>query len=69
MPETNPQQFKRLTPGEIRRLKRHAIDPEELKEYNARLDLFKDKSGEVYVMPKDASGPGEPSGINIDELE
>lgn len=69
MPERKPRQLKRLTPGEIRKLKRHSIDPEELKDYHARLDLFKDERGEIYVMPKDGSGPGEPSGINVNELE
>lgn len=31
-------------------------------------DLFKDKSGNVYVKPKGGAGPGEPTGLNINNF-
>jgi len=63
----NPAQDKRLTPGEIRKLKESDIDPEELKggRKTGSLDLFKDKDGNIYIKPKNGSGPGESTGINI----
>jgi len=46
------------------------IDPEALKggKRTGRLDLFKDRKGNIYVKPKDGSGPGDPTGININDL-
>lgn len=58
----------RLSAGEIKKLKNAGIDPEEVKEFDGKADLFKDKSGDIYVHPKDGSGPGEPTGININNL-
>lgn len=69
----NPAQDKRLTKGEIRDLKRHGIDPEELKrgqgKRTGRSDLFKDQKGNIYVKPKDGSGPGEPTGFNTNDFK
>ena len=65
----NPAQDKKLTPGDIRRLKRNRIDPENLKGYNAGLDLFKDPAGNVYVKPRDGSGDGDPTDLNLKDLE
>jgi hypothetical protein len=31
-------------------------------------DLFKDREGNVYVKPKSGEGPGDPTGINLDNL-
>jgi Bacterial toxin 33 len=61
---------KKLTPGEINKLKGKNIDPEALKGGKAtgKLDLFKDRKGNIVIKPKDGSGPGEPTGININEL-
>jgi hypothetical protein len=61
---------KKLTPGEIKKLKGKGIDPEALKGGKAtgKLDLFKDKKGNIKIKPKDGSGPGEPTGININDI-
>jgi hypothetical protein len=64
----NPAQDRKLTPGDIRRLKEHGIDPEEVKEHNAGTDLFKDRLGNVYVKPRDGKGVGERTGINLRSL-
>ena len=63
------QHDKKLTPGEIKKLKGKGIDPEALKggKRTGRLDLFKDKNGNILVKPKDGSGPGDPTGININD--
>jgi hypothetical protein len=61
---------KKLTPGEIKKLKEAGYDPEELKggRRTGQWDLFKDKKGNITVKPKDGSGPGDPAGININDL-
>ena len=66
--ERNPAQDQRLSKGEINGLKKGGEDPEALKEYNAGLDLFKDKQGNIYIKPKNGQGPGEPTGLNINEF-
>jgi RHS repeat-associated protein len=63
----NAAQMKKLSPGEIKKLKDKGIDPHNLKP-NSKYDLFKDKDGNIYVKPKDGSGPGDPTGININAL-
>jgi hypothetical protein len=35
---------------------------------NSKLDIFKDEKGDLYMKPKDGSGPGEPLFINFYEL-
>jgi hypothetical protein len=52
------------SPGEIRKLQQQGIYPHDLKP-NSKYDLFKDKDGNIFVKPKNGSGPGEPTGINI----
>jgi len=68
--ERNPAQDKRLSPREIRRLQRGGEDPEEIKGgvRTGDRDLFKDRKGNIYVKPKDGSGPGEPAGLNINDF-
>jgi len=66
--ERNPAQDQRLSKGEIGALKGGGEDPEALKENNAGLDLFKDKQGNIYIKPKNGSGPGEPTGLNIKDF-
>lgn len=39
-----------------------------MKEFDGKADLFKDQDGDIYVHPKDGSGPGEPTGYNIYKL-
>jgi hypothetical protein len=34
----------------------------------AQYDLYKDTSGNIYVKPKGGTGPGEPTGINVNDL-
>jgi Bacterial toxin 33 len=65
--ERNPAQDKKLSQGEIAKLKKGDIDIHELKdEENAsKRDLFKDKDGNIYVKPKGGRGPGEETGLNI----
>ena len=65
--EDAAKQFKKLSPGEIKKLKKAGINPHELKP-NSKFDLFKNKDGDICVMPKDGSGPGDPTGININKL-
>ncbi|WP_410017525.1 polymorphic toxin type 33 domain-containing protein [Pseudomonas sp. 6D_7.1_Bac1] len=59
-----------MSPGEIDKLKGAGIDPHELKpaKNGSRYDLFKDKNGNIKIKPKSGSGPGEPTGININKL-
>lgn len=61
-------QMKKLSPGEIAKLKEKGIHPHDLKP-NSKYDLFKDKDGDIHVKPRDGSGPGDPTGINLDELD
>lgn len=63
--DRNPAQDRRLTQGEIDRLKRAGIDVERLKDRTAGLDLFKDRAGTIYIKPKTGSGPGEETGLNM----
>jgi len=65
--EARPER-QRLSGGEIKKLKQAGLDPEELKQFDGKADLFKDKSGDICVHPKDGSGPGEPTGYNINNL-
>lgn len=64
------KQDKRLSPGEIKRLKDNDIDIHELKEGMGRgKDLFKDKDGRVIIKNADGSGEGVPTGININDFK
>ena len=68
--DASGNQVKRLSPGEIKQLQDAGLDPHELKpaQQGSRYDLFKDSKGNIQVRPKDGSGPGEPTGINVREL-
>ncbi len=65
----NPAQDRKLTPGDIKLLKKHGLYPEEMKEEMRGLDLFKDEDGNVYIKPKDGAGLGEPTEINLKGLK
>lgn len=63
------KRFRRLNDSEIREVERIVgQDIHEIKgPGGGRLDLFKDSNGNVYIKPKDGSGPGEPIGVNLHE--
>jgi len=62
------KQDKKLSDGEIDRLKRGGVDPHDLKEGSpGQKDLYKDKNGNIIVKPKGGKGPGEPTGLNIND--
>jgi RHS repeat-associated protein len=65
----NPAQDKKLSPGQIKKLKEAGFDPHELKEGGQGTDLYVDRDGNIYEKPIGGAGPGEPTGINIKELE
>jgi RHS repeat-associated protein len=62
-------QVKKLTKQEIKNLQKKGHDIHDLKgDKNAsRRDLFKDGKGNVEVRPKNGQGPGEPTGINVND--
>jgi RHS repeat-associated protein len=62
-------QDKRLTSGEIKRLQQGGENIEEIKGAKGagQRDLFKDKDGNIVVKPADGSGPGEYTGLNIND--
>jgi hypothetical protein len=67
-------QDKKLTRGEIKKLKDKGIDPEELKREvfpggPGKTDLYKTPTGDIVVKGKGGVGPGEPTGINIRDLD
>lgn len=70
--DRNPAQDKKLTPGEIKRLKDAGWDHSD-KSANGKgggqLDLWKDKDGNVYEKPKNGKGPGDPTGYNLNHLD
>ena len=68
--ERNPADDQRLSPGEIKKLEKGGEDAEDLKggTRTGSKDLFKDKKGNIYVKPKDGSGPGDPTGLNINNF-
>jgi len=62
-----------LSPGEIQKLKNNNIDPEQLEKGmfgrgTGSTDLYKTPDGEIVVKGKGGVGPGEPTGININNL-
>jgi RHS repeat-associated protein len=58
----------KLTNGEIERLKKGGVDPHDLKQENpSTKDLYKDQNGNIIVKPKGGNGPGEPTGLNIND--
>jgi RHS repeat-associated protein len=61
------RQDKKLTRGEIERLKRAGHDPHDLKEHR-NSDLYKKPNGEIVEKPKPGKGPGDPVGVNIHDV-
>jgi hypothetical protein len=64
----NPKQYKPLTKGDLKKIEDMGYDIHQLKnEYGVSSghDLFKDNKGNVIIMPKGGSGPGEPTGIKL----
>ena len=55
--------LKKLSPGEIKKLKDAGYDAHELKSSSSKFDLYKDKSGNVYQLLK--GGRGEPSSVDF----
>lgn len=68
--EAEGKQDKKLSKGEIKKLQDNDIDPHDLKpkKEGSKYDLFKDKQGNIKVKPKDGSGPGEETGLNINDF-
>jgi RHS repeat-associated protein len=65
----NPDQDKKLTPGDIDKLKEHGWDHSDKGDHGGQTDLYKDQKGNVYQKPKGGSGVmGEPIGINLNNL-
>jgi hypothetical protein len=69
-------QDKRLTAGEIDKLKDAGIDIHELKSETlgtqknlSNFDLFKTKDGDIVVKPKNGKGEGTATGLNIKKLD
>lgn len=61
--------FKKLSGGEVEKLIKNDLHPHTLKpKPHSRYDLYKDPQGDVHVFPKGGTGPGEPTGININDL-
>lgn len=67
-PDRNPSQDKKLTPGEIEKLKEKGVWDHHDKDFGSRFDLYKDRKGNVYEKPKGGLGPGDPIGINLNNL-
>lgn len=65
----NTAQDKKLTPGEIERLKKGGVDIHEVKggKNASERDLYKDRSGNIYVKGKGGKGPGERTGLNLED--
>ncbi|QQS69729.1 hypothetical protein IPP75_01130 [Candidatus Saccharibacteria bacterium] len=66
-------QMKRLSRGEIDILKKAGYSPEQLKTdvvgpNSSRYDIFKNQKQDLFVKPKDGSGPGEPLNLNMGGL-
>ncbi len=70
-PNRNPKQDKKLTPGEIEKMKEGGWDHSD-KKSNGKggggNDLWKDKKGNVYEKPKSGAGTGEWTGYNLNNL-
>jgi hypothetical protein len=66
----NPAQDTRISKGEVEKLKSAGLDLHALKggKNASRYDIFKDRQGNLYVKPKNGTGPGDPLGININSL-
>ena len=58
---------KRLSNGEISKLKKNGIDPHNLKP-NSDYDLYKDKKGNIFIKLKNSKAQGEWTGYNINDF-
>lgn len=71
-PSSGPQapDFKKLSPGETRNLEKGGDDVHELKGGTAtgQTGLYKDRNGEIYILPKGGSGGPDPIGMNIKDF-
>jgi RHS repeat-associated protein len=67
-------QDKKLSGAEVDNLEEHNVDIHELKQEVtgdkkvSKYDLYKDKDGSIFVKPKNGKGPGEPTGLNINDF-
>jgi hypothetical protein len=69
----NPAQDRPLSKGDQRLLEEagcsiHSIKRDFLGGNFGHYDLYKDRAGNLYLKPKGGSGPGEPVGINLNDL-
>jgi len=69
-PDRNPAQDKKLSPDEIKALEEAGYDVHELKggKSTGKTDIYKDDDGWLHQKSKGGKGPGEPLGININDL-
>ncbi|HXH25899.1 MAG TPA: RHS repeat-associated core domain-containing protein, partial [Vicinamibacterales bacterium] len=66
--ERDGSQDKRVPDSVIKEMERRGTHPHELKE-SGKQDLFYDPTtGKIYVKPKSGKGPGEDTGLNIDDF-
>jgi hypothetical protein len=65
----NSAQYNKLSNGEINKLKKAGIDIHELKggDGASKYDLYKDGYGNIYIKRKGGIGPGEKTGLNIND--
>ncbi len=65
----NPKQDTKLSEGEIKKLQNGGQDIHDIKGGDSGKDLFKDpKTGEIYIKPKNGAGPGDETGLNINDF-
>ena len=71
-PERDGSRDRKLSNGEIQRLKDAGEDIHELKRDceggASKCDLYKDRDGNIYVKPKGGRGPGDFTGLNINDF-
>ncbi|MEQ8753320.1 MAG: polymorphic toxin type 33 domain-containing protein [Coleofasciculus sp. G1-WW12-02] len=71
-PERDGSRDRKLSNGEIQELKDAGEDIHELKRDceggAAKCDLYKDRDGNIYVKPKGGRGPGDFTGLNINDF-
>jgi hypothetical protein len=71
-PERDGSRDRKLSNGEIQRLKDAGEDIHELKRDceggASKCDLYKDRDGNIYVKPKGGRGAGDFTGLNINDF-
>jgi hypothetical protein len=62
--------LKKLSKGEIKKMIKKGLHPHNLKpkKGGSKFDLFKDPKGNISVRPKSGKGPGDPTGLNINDF-